>query len=483
MAMQHIGRNIFSLVLSRVISGVILFLIYTRLVQYLGPEQAGYYGLIASYLTVFSFFVDIGMSQLVIKKISEEKENAKKYLSNYFIIQFLLALAFMVIMDAFIFFADYPQELKVSLYVAAFGLLTTSISLPFRAVIIAYQNLTLTAKVNFFNSLINAAIMVLTIALHKGVLFLALITVFIGLFDLIVYGIVVHKKFVAFSLDMDRDFIKKLLILNLPFTLLTLFSIYNRVDGLILPHLRSFTENGYYSAAYKFWDTLAFVPGVIGISLYPFFAESLKRNAIDDVKKGLETYTRYMIALGVPMSVGAFLLAKPITLSFYGNDFLPAAPALWLLVTAVSVLFIYTPINSLMVSQLTKTATKITCVTLIFNVTANLVFIPIYGFVVAAAVTLISELIQTVGYTIAVKRHIVQFSFLVNFIKPIIASAIMAAAILLLGDLEIWLVIAIAGIVYTAALLLIKFFHREDFELLKAAVSFKKPVTPDGPLT
>src|SRR3989338_6414111 len=110
--MLQIGRNILSLVVSRILAGVILFLIYTRLVQYLGPEQAGQYGLLSSYLMVFSFFVDLGMSQMVIKKISEDKTHADKYLNNYFIVQFFLAVIFMIIMDVFVFFANYPNEVK-----------------------------------------------------------------------------------------------------------------------------------------------------------------------------------------------------------------------------------------------------------------------------------------------------------------------------------------------------------------------------------
>src|ERR1700733_6435257 len=102
-AMLHIGRNILSLLISRILAAVILFLIYTRLLQYLGPEAAGQFGLLAAYLTVFNFFVDLGMQQLVIKKVSEDRTQASKYLSNYFGIQFLLGVGFMLIMDGLIF--------------------------------------------------------------------------------------------------------------------------------------------------------------------------------------------------------------------------------------------------------------------------------------------------------------------------------------------------------------------------------------------
>lgn len=474
--MFQIGRNIFSLVVSRILAGVILFLIYTRLAQYLGPEVAGQYGLLAAYVTVFSFFIDLGMSQLVIKKVSEDREHASAYLSNYFVIQTVLAAVMSLIMAGFVFFADYPQIVKNALYVASLGLFLSTLSLPFRSIVSAFQRLTIMAQVNFINSMINAAMMVLAIVLRQNLFFLAFISVSVGLFDLIVYSILVHKKFTPFHLKFDGQFAKKLALWTFPFTLLTFFSIYNRIDTLLLPHFRNFTETGYYTAAYKFWDVLAFLPAVVGVSLYPFFAESLNKGQTDQARSGLETYTRYMIAVGVPLSVGAFLLAKPLTLAFYGQDFLPAANALWLLVLAVSILIIYSPVNSLIISQLTKTATKITGFNLFYNLAANIILLPRFGFVAAAAITVGSELIQMLAYSYVVKKRIIQYKFFRYLLKPLIAGGAMAAVLFLFSGRNVWFSIVLGAAVYGVALLMLRFFHRDDWELFKAAVNIRKPI-------
>jgi O-antigen/teichoic acid export membrane protein len=468
-----------SLLFSSFLAGIILFLIYTRLVQYLGPVAAGQYGLLFAYLTVLNFFVDLGMSQLVIKKISEDKTHTSKYLSNYFVVQFGLGLIFMVIMDSIVLLNDYPLMVKAALLITSVSLLVSSLALPFRAVITANQKLTIIAKVNFVNSIINGLMMVLAIILHKNVFYLSFISVTVSAFDLVVYWIIVHRKFTRFVFEIDGKFIRQLFIWNLPFTLLTFFSIYNRIDSLLLPHLRNFQEAGYYATAYKFWDTLAFLPGVIGIALFPFFAERLSKNLKDEVRSGLETYSRYMIALGLPLAVGSFLVAKPLTLALFGPDFLPAASALWLLVGAVAVLFIYSPVNSLIISQLTRIATTITGFNLLFNIIANLVFIPKFGFVAAAVITLISELIQAIGYTYFVKKRVVDFKFFRHFVKPIFATIIMAGVVWLFRGYSVWLVMALAGVTYGISLVLLRFFHREDWELFKAAANVKKDLNPE----
>lgn len=476
--MLQIGRNVLSLIVSRILAGIVLFLIYTRLLQYLGPEAAGEFGLLSTYLTVFSFFVDIGMSQLVIKKISEDKTHAEKYLNNYFSIQFLLGFIFMFMMDAFVFFADYPAEVKRALYVAGFGLLISALSLPFRSVINAFQKFTIIARVNFLNSAINGAMMVLAIMFRQKLFFLAFISIAVSSFDFFIYLFYVNRKFVKFSLSFDRQFAKQLFIATFPFALLTIFSVYNRVDTLLLPHLRNFEETGYYSAAYKFWDVLAFVPTVVGISLYPYFAESMSLGLKDRVRTGLETYTRYMIAVGLPMAVGAYLLAPRLTLAFYGKSFMPAAPALWLLVLAVAILFIYSPANSLVISQQTKLATKITGFTLLTNIVLNLILIPKFGFVAAAAVTVLSELMQALAYRFVITRRIIDYKFFRFFVKPAIAAAAMAGLVLAMQGQNIWLIMASSGICYSILLLLFRFFKLEDWQLLLAAINIRKPINP-----
>jgi O-antigen/teichoic acid export membrane protein len=474
--MLHIGRNIISLVISRLVAAVILFLIYTRLIQYLGPQAAGEFGLVAAYLTVFTFFVDLGMQQLVIKKVSEDKTQAAKYLNNYFSIQFFLGLIFMAIMDVFVLTAHYPPIVQNSLLVASIGLLLSSLTMPFMAIINSFQRLSLIARVNFVNSLINAGMMVLAIVFRRNIFFLSFIAGTVSLFDILIYGYLVNKKFARFRIEIDFAFWKKLILWNMPFMLLTIFSIYNRIDTLILPHLRNFTENGYYTAVYKFWDTLAFLPAVVAASLYPFFAEVLARGEKIQARQVLETYTRYMIAVGVPLTIGAYLLASKLTVAFYGQAFAPAAPALWLLVAAVSVLFVYVPVNSVIISQKTKLATIITGCTLVFNLVLNLIFIPKFGFVAAAVITLFSEIIQLIGYTIVVKRRIVDFNYLSNFIKPLIAGLVMGLALYYFVHLNVWILIVLGGGVYAVALLALRFFNKADWELLRTSIDFRKDI-------
>jgi O-antigen/teichoic acid export membrane protein len=186
-----------------------------------------------------------------------------------------------------------------------------------------------------------------------------------------------------------------------------------------------------------------------------------------------------MIALALPLVVGAFLISNDLILAFYGPTFLPAGKALWILVAAVSVLMIYAPANSLILSQQTKAATKIIGFTLLFNFTTNLIFIPRFGFAAAAVTTLASELIQAVCYSYVIKRKILSYQIFRSFIKPLVAAVVMAILVWQALPLAgIWLTVLLAAFVYGLALVLLKFFHREDVELFKSAVDIRKKLDP-----
>jgi O-antigen/teichoic acid export membrane protein len=132
-------------------------------------------------------------------------------------------------------------------------------------------------------------------------------------------------------------------------------------------------------------------------------------------------------------------------------------------------------VNSLIISQRTSAAVKITGFNLLFNIVLNVILISKYGFVAAACVTLASECVQWFGYTYIVNKHVLKFNFLNNFYKPAIAAAVMGGVVYWLQDHNLWLVVAIGGVVYVLALAAVQFFRAEDRRLLLGGLLAANP--------
>ena len=108
------------------------------------------------------------------------------------------------------------------------------------------------------------------------------------------------------------------------------------------------------------------------------------------------------------------------------------------------------------------------------NVALNLVLIPKYSFIGAGIATLISEIFLFILTFIFVSRHFHAFNVLKILYKPLIAVAIMAAAVVFL-KINMFAIIAIGAAVYFAVLFLLKAFDEGDYLLLKKLLKGGQP--------
>src|SRR3989338_10132034 len=90
--MPSVSKNIFLLSISRVIGIIAVFFAYAYLFRYLGVTDTGKYQFILSFATLFGVIVDLGLSQYLVKKMSEDLHKVKKYFHNFFVVEAGLAV-------------------------------------------------------------------------------------------------------------------------------------------------------------------------------------------------------------------------------------------------------------------------------------------------------------------------------------------------------------------------------------------------------
>src|SRR5205085_2388033 len=116
---------------------------------------------------------------------------------------------------------------------------------------------------------------------------------------------------------------------------------YYRIDVILLSKLAAPTVVGWYGAAYRLFDTLVFLPGIVSSAiLYPILARLALADR-SDLRRALDKGLGVLLMIGVPLCTGLFVLAEPIIQFVYGrSEFLPAAPALRWLAVALIILYI-----------------------------------------------------------------------------------------------------------------------------------------------
>jgi O-antigen/teichoic acid export membrane protein len=459
---------------SRVISLILLFLAYTQLFRYLGPEQSGQFQFVLSYVTLFGVVIDFGIQQYIIKKTTEDRSKAKLYFHNFLMVEIILAIIVYGTLLLIAYLNNYEPIVFKAIMVAGFGTALHGMSYPFLAVITSFYDLKKAAFLNFLSSVINVGIIFITIWCGFSIVFLTIQQGIYAILAITLYYQFVKKfigkpEIIKGFKEVKWSLVKTILRASLPFALLVGFStIYNRIDVVLITKFLGYTQTGFYTAAYKFYDLIAFFPAVVSHSLYPVFSTLMAEKNLIQVRKSLEKYLRVMSALALPMATGGMLLSEPLIRILAGEEFVPAAKVLSVLVWAPAILFVYIVVNALVISQLTKFATLITGTNVVINIIGNLILLPRVGVVGAAIMTIVSESLQGLFYFYFVRKHITKFHFFRNFWQPFLASGIMGIVVYLLRDQFVLIPVIVGAIVYGLMLLMFGFFKREDYEFVKS---------------
>lgn len=473
--MNIVSKNIFWLSFSRVAAMVLLLFAYAAQRKYLGPFQAGQYDFILAFVLLFAIVSDFGIQNFITKKISEDEKSVKKYFLQFLFFEIVLVTVLYSSLAAVAYIRHFEPVVFYGILIAGLGMAVNALCYPFLAVMTAAQDLRKVAFLNFVNSMVNIAVTAYVIIFHKGILALAGIQLTFGLIDLALYGIFARKHLPGrifsgvnpkevFHLNIIWSIIKY----GWPFMLLVGFSaIYNRIDVVIITKFLGFEKTALYTTAYKYFDILAFFPATVSHVLYPFMAGLAARGAVGDIRQTLEKYLRIMLLSALPLAVGGSILSKKLILLVSDSRYLDGSPALSILIWAIAILYVYIPVNALAISQLTKKAAAVTGANVAINIVGNILLIPYFGILAAAAMTVVSEALQGIFYFYFVRKNITSFHFARFVYKPLLASAVMGAILWPVRDYPLFVALPVGVAVYAFVLLLTKAVAKSDLSAVR----------------
>ncbi len=237
---------------------------------------------------------------------------------------------------------------------------------------------------------------------------------------------------------------------------------------------------GWYGAAYRLFDTLTFLPGlVISAIMYPVFSK-LTLSSERELKIAIEKSLNFLLFCVLPIST-ALIVAAPniIGILYHRSDFIHTIPALQALAPGLVFLYINTVLSAIIIS--TKNEKKIiimAAAALVFNLALNLILIPRFLHVGAAIVTSLTELLLTVISIACVPKHLLPLRSLRVGIKALFASLVMAVTMIFLLTYNIIIVIMIATPVYLVTATLLRTIPREDLQALYSAMRRKAKRAP-----
>lgn len=374
-------------------------LIVTLLVgRSLGPAGFGDFTKIFVFVGYFYTFADFGLNSIFVAKsnLKDEKTLFRVLVS----LRLVMALVFVGLALLVGFFLPYNAAENTG-----FGPLV-KIGIAMASVTILTQGLYTTANAFFQKKLrydlstiaaVSGAITILLAAFlisFKGgsVIQFAQAYVVGGIVTVFAAYLILYRKWRIFVIPkIDRSAFLNYLSKSWPVGLaLILNLLYFRVDVLILAWVRPPEDVGIYGLSYQFFEASLAVPIFFVNAIYPYLAGVYKQN-INKFYKNFKFWVSVLLAISVALSVFLILVSLLIPL-LYDLRFAPSRVPLVILASGIPFFFISALLwHVLIIFDRQKNLVLVYGAGFVFNLAANLIFIPKFGYIAAAVTTVVSE--------------------------------------------------------------------------------------------
>jgi O-antigen/teichoic acid export membrane protein len=463
---RRITANFASLVTAEITSKIVQALVFIYLARFLTKDDFGIFSFSLSFSLIVMIIADFGLTNFLVREISRNKKDAHKYFSNGLLIRMTLSIAAFAVGYAALVAMDYPvRTIKVACIMMAFAAMQTLTDLHF-TVFRAFEKMHFEMLLKVFRMLsIGALVIYLTKSSH-GIMAASLVFPLVEIAVLLIAFSIVNMRFAKMRFDFDIEFSKTMLKDSSVLFLSLLFAtLYLYVDVIMLSKLRTNAEVGIYSAAANIIIAFIFIPQMYCNSIYPamsrYFITSKK-----SLKFIYERSFKYLLILGLPCALGLLLLSQKIIDLLYGPKYAESAIVMTILSGYIFLKFL-NPLTGYTLIAINKQNTRLIGqgTAAAVNIILNLILIPNYGIIGAAASTLITEIIFFAMYCSFIISNGFEFTFIRGFIHKIaIAGTAMTFAVMHFDN--IFAAAMAGGLAYGIAIIVLRTIDENDMKLL-----------------
>lgn len=377
----------------------------------LGVSDFGLYTVALAYFSIISSVADFGFNRFLVREIARDKLQIQELIWNIVAFRLTLTSVLFAIFAIFLYMFD-QDKMRVSLILlGVVAILPQSIAFTFDAIFVALRKLQFSAVSLLLASLTTVISGFFLIYYGFGAW---------GAINALIFGQTVYAVVLIIFLFRHQGFhfstvnlklIKKAVLGSLPYGLLSILGLlYFRIDSVLLSYIKGNFETGIYGAAYRFLEAVTFIPTAFSMALFPVLSQvhnqSLKQVRVLYIKS-----LKVMLGLGIIVFLG-YTLILPEIIKILLPNYYSSIQAIRILSLSVPFMFIHVPAVVVLLStdKYLKQVLILSILALTFNILANLLLIPEFGFVAASWVTVFSEVLSFVIFFKLVKVKILDKS-------------------------------------------------------------------------
>lgn len=392
---SKVTKNAGWLIGGKVIQMVINLIVGLITARYLGPSNYGLINYAGAYTAFFSSFCTLGINSVIVKEFVDNPDKTGEIIGTTLgmraVSSFLSALAIIGIS----FFADAGEPTTILVVALSTIGMVFQIFDTFNYLFQSRLQSKTTAIVTLIAYVATSIYKVVLLVLKKPVTYFAFSTS-VDYICIAVLLLISYKKYKGTKLSFSKDYGKELLKKSAHFILPGLMvAIYGQTDKIMLKHMISDTEIGYYSTAVSLCNMWCFVLSAIIDSLYPPIMEAFKTNREEFDRKNKILYA-IVFYLSVFVSVIFTIFGSFIVNLLYGKEYAGAVAPLRIITWYTAFSYLGVARNAWIVCLDKQKYLKYLYLSAaIANFGLNVLFIPMWGATGAAVASLSAQIITT----------------------------------------------------------------------------------------
>ncbi|MBI5290298.1 MAG: oligosaccharide flippase family protein [Chloroflexi bacterium] len=438
------------------------------MLRLLGPGDAGKYYFAGVLIAWFEIWTNFGLNTYLTREVSHDRTHANRYLSNTTLLRLALGAvsfpALALIIVALGQFSNLGSDTALAIVLLAIGLAPSSISTGLTALFYAYEKAEYPAAITTVTTLLKVTFGALALLLGYSFVGLAAVSILVNTITMVILIVLVVRFFFVprfeFEMPLQRTMLRESWPLMINHLLATLFF---KVDVTLLGPIRGEVEVGWYSTGYKFIEAYNIIPSFFTFALFPV----MSRQAREDRPALSRSYTlavKLLVAVALPLAVVTTFISRGLIGLLAGDAYLPqGAIALTLMVWSIPVGWINSVTNYVLIALGQQRAlTRAFVIGLTFNVIANLIFIPIYGYPAAAVITILSEVVEGLPFYYTLHRALAPIPWFKLLWRLAVSAAVMFGVTWAGWQLHPLVGLALGGAAYVGLIAVLRAFDDDE---------------------
>lgn len=411
-AARRVARNALSGMGTSLVNKAIDFGFAIFMLRQLGAEGIGRYTFAVALYGYLEIVSNFGLNALVIREGAQRRDRLGLIGGSALLLRMLLYLAGLPVVllvlalwrNAF----GLADDTLVATGLLLVALVPGHVAATYSSLFYARERVEVPALLTVATTIAKVGLGLAALLLGYGIVGLAAVALVGNLWTAATLALLARRLDVCRRLEPSRA--EALAMLGPAFPLMLnhlLQTLFFKIDVLLLQPLRGDRELGYYATAYKFVDGLQIIPSAFTFAVFPLLSR-LGADRPHGMRDAYVTSLKLLVAVSVPIALALTAAASPLVGLIGGPAFLPdGAIALQLLIWFLPLSFANGLTQYALVAAGQQRAITVAfAIAAIFNVAANLVGIPLYGYRAAALVTVLSELVLAIPFGLVVARTI-----------------------------------------------------------------------------